>query len=469
MKKFYVCFIVLSLAAVLVSCQSAEQKEQTQWEKAEEEATQKAMDNAAPKTYDRKEDVIDSSDAKVLQESSPVTWESIDSDWESVDLYLPIEVTERVAGISDRGSEPRGAYVSNENIVIGYTERSYTITTQVKDVRSFYEYKDTYFYIKNDNSLWTAGSNKRGFLGDGTDTDKTVPVKILDSVATVGVIQGLYAYAIGVSKFFWIWGGSEYTTPFLVTDNVVAVYDTLIANNILLLKSDGCLYEYHLDVARTYSGGTYKGMLATGQRIIGSDAFTIPQSKAKYYDRYFWIDPNNALWFSRHEGGFYDGETVTLKICESDVLKVFDFSTDPYVNINCLFIKTDNSLWGYGLNEYAELGDGAKSSHLEKPVKIAEDVIDVNRYCYLKSNGDFYIWNADEPMPKKALGNIYCILGIYDEFSSSFSYNVLDKDGNHLSYYSFGNGESSRILVAKNVKLPRTINFSDPSDFLVLP
>ena len=62
--------------------------------------------------------------------------------------------------------------------------------------------------IKTDGSLWMLGSNDFGQLGDGTTTDRTFPVKVMDSVVSVSV-GTLHTIAIKTDGSLWAWGSNN--------------------------------------------------------------------------------------------------------------------------------------------------------------------------------------------------------------------------------------------------------------------
>jgi len=53
--------------------------------------------------------------------------------------------------------------------------------------------------------LWAWGNNSDGQLGDGTLTDSNIPVKIMDSVASVSA-GGTHTMAIKTDGSLWAWG-----------------------------------------------------------------------------------------------------------------------------------------------------------------------------------------------------------------------------------------------------------------------
>ena len=66
-------------------------------------------------------------------------------------------------------------------------------------------------------------------------------------------------------------------------------------------------------------------------------------------------------------------------------------------NLNCYYIDSHNVLWGYGRNDYGQLGNGEQNSlgdYVMTPQKIAENVVhvDANQYftIYLTEKGELY-------------------------------------------------------------------------------
>ena len=63
--------------------------------------------------------------------------------------------------------------------------------------------------IKEDGSLWMWGWNDNGQLGDGTTTNTSTPIKILEDVKEVSLGQG-YSAAIKEDGSLWMWGQNDY-------------------------------------------------------------------------------------------------------------------------------------------------------------------------------------------------------------------------------------------------------------------
>lgn len=62
--------------------------------------------------------------------------------------------------------------------------------------------------IKTDGTLWTWGSNGLGQLGNGTRNPSAVPIKVLDNVAAVSC-SSASTIAVKTDGTLWAWGGGE--------------------------------------------------------------------------------------------------------------------------------------------------------------------------------------------------------------------------------------------------------------------
>lgn len=64
------------------------------------------------------------------------------------------------------------------------------------------------FYLDGHGALWAWGCNQAGQLGDGTQTDSSVPVKVLEDVAQVSC-GGMHTVAVKADGSLWGWGMSQ--------------------------------------------------------------------------------------------------------------------------------------------------------------------------------------------------------------------------------------------------------------------
>jgi len=201
--------------------------------------------------------------------------------------------------------------------------------------------------IKKDGSLWGWGLNNSGQLGDGTLTTRITPVKIMDGVVSVSAAKGDYRFremiqtmVIKKDGSLWGWGANDLIgkvdtsgatntkTPIKIMENVASVSSGYMYT--MAIKKDGSLWAW--------------GLNNDGQLGVKTT-----RTEENYFDD-FRIKP--------------------IKIMDNVVF----VSTGGK---HAVAIKTDGSLWGWGNNEYAQLGDDLPIATGNLPSKIMNDVASV--------------------------------------------------------------------------------------------
>jgi hypothetical protein len=224
--------------------------------------------------------------------------------------------------------------------------------------------------IKTDGSLWGWGSNGSAQLGDGTTATRNTPVRIGTDTdwASVSAAWG-YTVAIKTNGTLWAWGRNNFGStelPTAGTGRVPAQIGT--DTNWASVSAD----EYHAVAIKT--NGT---LWAWGHGFIGDNSITTRNTPAQIGTDTNWasvsagnnntkaIKTNGTLWAwginSRGQLGLGDSTTVVRSIptqigSANDWIRKYVSGGDFTAAV-----KADGSLWMWGRNEFATLGDGTRT------------------------------------------------------------------------------------------------------------
>ncbi|MCL1817103.1 MAG: hypothetical protein FWG43_05835, partial [Clostridiales bacterium] len=165
--------------------------------------------------------------------------------------------------------------------------------------------------VKSDGSLWALGENNKGQIGDGTTMKRVTPVRVLDNVISIAASKDC-SLAVKSDGSLWVWGEN----PAVIS----------VASPLPVKVMD--------DVVSVYAGKGWSFAIKSDTslwQINGSTAKKIM---------------DNAIYFA---GGFGFG------------------------GLHGLVIKSDGTLWAWGMNNVGQLGDGTNENR-QAPIKIMDNV-----------------------------------------------------------------------------------------------
>ncbi|HEV2456477.1 MAG TPA: hypothetical protein VGY98_19600 [Verrucomicrobiae bacterium] len=243
-------------------------------------------------------------------------------------------------------------------------------------------------FLESNGSLWGAGQDDEGQLGDGKVYGSFPPgPDQAEEIVSSGVtkIAAGYDFSLFIESNGSLWGmgdnswgqlGDGHFDPLyifadtnlpeeIVPSNVVAVAAGFAHS--LFLKSDGSLWATGQNLYGQIGNGAY-GPVPRPEMIVSNDVTAIA---AGGYSSFF-IKKDGSLWAMGDDEYGELGDSTTTgdpvrqpeEILSSNVVAI---ATGQY---HCLFLKSDGSLWAMGDDRKGEFGDGFVASWTSVPEQI---------------------------------------------------------------------------------------------------
>ena len=273
--------------------------------------------------------------------------------------------------------------------------------------------------LKTDNTLWTWGSNNVGQLGDGTNADRNTPVKVGTATNWSQIaagVSGEHSLAIKSDGTLWTWGynfygqlgdgtGTNRNVPIQI--GIATDWSQVAAGLFfsLALKTDGTLWAW---------GRNNSGQLGIGSNLAPNDLKLVPTqvgtatdwSKIAAGDAHsLAIKTDGTLWaWGFNLFGQLGNGLNTIRLAPTQIGIATDWSQIAGGDGHTVALKTNGTIWTWGDNQYLQLGNGTSgpgtNTNVPAQLGTATDWVKVATGEYhsfaIKTDGTLWAWGRNE-------------------------------------------------------------------------
>ncbi len=266
------------------------------------------------------------------------------------------------------------------NGVEQYNSYSIVLASGLSNIIDISAGEDHSLFLKNDGTVWSTGRNDYGQLGDGTFTNKNIPIQILGltniSAISAGTDHSLFlkndgtVWGVGRGGFGQLGNGTLVNVNIPVQILGLTGINAISAGGFhsLFLKNDSTVWA---------TGRNNFGQLGNGTTLqYNSNPFQIPNiSDIIALDAgggfSIFLKNNGTVW-ATGENGYGQLGDGTMNNMRTTPIQVLGLSGVTFLKAgthHSLFLRNDGTVWAVGFNTAGTLGDGT-NVHKSIPIQV---------------------------------------------------------------------------------------------------
>ncbi|WP_226643053.1 Ig-like domain-containing protein, partial [Mesobacillus subterraneus] len=260
--------------------------------------------------------------------------------------------------------------------------------------------------LKNNGTVWAWGRNDAGQVGNGTTNTQFTPVLIMDNVKKVKAGDSK-SYAIKNDGTLWVWGsgakGDGYARTMVKPEQVVGIEGVTDISSgyystTMVLKSDGTVWTVINNRSGELGNGFIGGWAYTYVKVSGlTDIVQI--SSGEEFHLAVKSDGTVWSWGLNAQGQLGDG-TITNKNMPVQVKGLKGIKKVVAGRTHSLALKEDGTVWAWGNNYGGVLGDGTTEQR-NSPVQVQNlaEITDIgasySTSFAIKNDGTIVAWGSN--------------------------------------------------------------------------
>jgi alpha-tubulin suppressor-like RCC1 family protein len=272
--------------------------------------------------------------------------------------------------------------------------------------------------IKTDGTLWMWGLNTNGQLGDNSITHKSSPVQTVAGGTNWKQVSasvsgfGNFTAAIKTDGTLWLWGdnGSGRLGDNSITDRSSPVQTISGGTNwkqvsgggshTAAIKTDGTLWLWGLNTNGRLGDNTTTSRSSPVQTVAGGTNWK-QVSGGGYHSAAIKTDGTLWLWGRNNDGQLGDNSITHRSSPVQTVSGGTNWKQVGAGNSHTAAIKTDGTLWMWGVNTNGRLGDNTTTSRSSPVQTVAGGTnwkqVSGGGYhsAAIKTDGTLWLWGRN--------------------------------------------------------------------------
>jgi alpha-tubulin suppressor-like RCC1 family protein len=268
-------------------------------------------------------------------------------------------------------------------------------------------------FLKSDGTVWACGYNTRGELGNGTTTNSPTPLQVIGLSGITAIAGGGYhSLALKSDGSIWAWGdnvsgelGTEITPNSAAPVHLSGLSGvTTITGgqyHSLFLKSEGTVWACGAKNYGQLGNGDIGGAVNPIQVTNISGAIAL--AAGAYHNLALRSDGNVWAWGYNWAGQLGDG-SIYIKSIPVQVNGLSGITAIAAGGDHSQALKSDGSVWGWGDNEVGQVGVPTTKDSWRVPsphqISSLNAVIAIaggdSHSLALKSDGTVWAWGIND-------------------------------------------------------------------------